>query len=191
MRRFISMMLVLVMSLVLSAQAFAVERDIPTDSAAGIEAAGIEIVGNSEGAERLESDIARNAQRPKEYHDLSKLSYSVDGTFEVFIYTLCYFKPNASGKINYSVVVTWEDEFSEYPILPSMTVECWDRTTGKQVTTATFESETDVWPFVPVMRSGSRTVSGLNTDHEYYFVFRKDITGALARVTGRISHYSV
>lgn len=186
MKRFISMMLVLTMSLVLCAQAFAVERDIPTDSAADVE-----IVYNAEEAERLESDITRNAQPPKEYFDLSKRSYSVDGTFEVSIYSLCYFKPNADGKIYYSVVLTWEEEFGEYPILPTMTVECWDRTTGKRATSTTFESKTNVWPFVPVMDSGSRTVSGLNTDHEYYFVFRKDITGSLARITGTISHYSI
>lgn len=183
MKRFISMILALVMSLVLCVPAFAAESEIPTDSAADVE-----IVYNAEEAGLRESDITRDANPPRQYYDLSKGSYSVDGTFDVSIYSARYFKPNADGKINYSVVLTWEDEFDVYPLLPTMTVECWDRTTKKQVTEATFESETDVWPFVPVIFSNSRTISGLNTDHEYYFVFRKDVPGSLARITGTISH---
>lgn len=78
--------------------------------------------------------------------------------------------------------------YSVAPLLPTMTVECWNRTTGNRATTSTFESETDHWPFVPVVFSNARLISGLNPDHEYYFIFRKDIPGALARITGTISH---
>ena len=99
-----------------------------------------------------------------------------------------YFKPNEDGELRYNVVLRWEDEFDVAPLLPTMTVECWDRTTGDRATKSTFESETDHWPFVPVIFSNARLISGLNPDHEYYFIFRKDIPGALARITGTISH---
>ena len=134
------------------------------------------------------SDVTRDAKPPREYYDLSKGTYTVDGTFEISIYSACYFKPNKDGKIHYSVVLRWQEEFGEYPILPTLTVECWDRTTNKQVSEATFESETTKWPFVPVIYSDNRVVYGLNTDHEYYFIFRKDIPGVIAEITGTIWH---
>ncbi len=183
MKRFISMILALVMSLILCVPAFAVERKTPTDSAADEG-----LMYNTEEVGMSESSITRDAKPPREYYDLSEGSYSVDGTFEISIYSARYFKPNEDGEIRYSVVVAWEDEFGVYPILPTMTVECWDRTTGKKATEASFESYSTEWPFVPVISSGKRVVSGLNTDHEYYFVFRKDIPGTIARVTGTISH---
>lgn len=183
MKKFISMILALVMSLVLSLPAFAVESEIPTDSAANVE-----IVYDAKEVGMTERGITRDAKPPREYYDLSKGSYSVDGTFDVSIYSARYFKPNADGEIRYSVVLTWEDEFDVHPVCPGMTVECWDRTTKKQATETYFESKTNVWPFVPVVSSNNRVISGLNPDHEYYFVFRKDIPGAVARITGTISH---
>lgn len=183
MKKMISLILALVMSLALCAPAFAVEGEISIDSASDVE-----IVYNAEEAERLESDITRDDRAPREYHDLSKEPWYVDGTFEVSIYSARYFKPNANGKINYHVTVEFLEEFPEYPLLPTMTVECCDRTTKRQVTETTFESKIDVWPFVPRIDSGDRTISGLNTDHEYYFVFRKDIYGVDASVIGTISH---
>ena len=183
MKKIISMMLALVMSLLLCAPAFATESESPTDSAAEVE-----IMYNTEEVGMTESGITRDAKPPREFYDLSKYSYSVDGTFEVSIYSARYFKPNEDGELRYNVVLTWEEEFAEYPYLPDFTVECWDRTTGKQATTKTFESETDHWPFLPVIPTGDRLISGLNTDHEYYFIFRKNISGVLARVTGTISH---
>lgn len=183
MKKMISLILALVMSLILCVPVFAAEGEIPTDSASDTK-----IVCDVEKAESLESDITRDAKPPRQFHDLSESSYSIDGTFDTSIYTLCYFKPNSYGKIRYYVWVEWESEFTQYPLLPTMTVECWDRTTGERVTSTTFESKTDRWPFVPIIYSGDRVVSGLNTDHEYYFVFRKDIPYANASVTGTISH---
>ena len=176
-------MLALVMVLVLCVPAFAAESDIPSDSPGDSE-----ILYNTEETEIPKSDIVRDANPPSSYYNLSQGPYSVDGTFEISIYSARYFKPNANGKINYSVVLTWQEEFSVYPYLPTLTVECWDRTNNMQVTEATFESTTNVWPFVPVISSGNRIVSGLNTNHEYYFIYRKDIPGAIARITGTISH---
>lgn len=182
-KRFMGMVLTLAMSLVLCVPAFAAEGKIPTDSAIDTR-----IMCATENVGLSESGITRDANPPRQYYDLSQGTYSVDGTFEVSIYSARYFKPNAAGKINYSVVLTWQEAFEVYPILPTMTVECWDRTENERVTQVTFESTTNVWPFTPVIFSNSRVISGLNPDHEYYFVFRKDITGALARITGTISH---
>ena len=184
MKRIISMVLILAMRMALCIPAFADESEIPTDSAAE-PVSDMRIMYQTG---MSENGIARDKNPPRQYYDLSQGSYPVDGTFEVSIYSARYFKPNANGKINYSVVLTWEEEFDVYPILPTMTVECWDRTTGKKATETTFEAQTNTWPFVPVIYSNNRTISGLNTDHEYYFVFRKSITGVLARVTGTISH---
>lgn len=179
----ISMILTLAMSLALCVPAFAAENGIPTDSMEDAET-----MYNAEEVGMTERGITRDARPPREFYDLSKGSYSVDGTFEVSIYSARYFKPNEDGELRYSVVLTWENEFDVYPDLPDLTVECWDKTTGKQATTTTFESETDHWPFLPVIPTGNRLISGLNTDHEYYFIFRKNIPGALATVTGTISH---
>lgn len=183
MKSFVSVILALAMTLVLCIPAFAAECETATDSAAEVE-----IIYNTEELGIPESGITRDARPPREFYDLSHMSYSVNGTFEVSIYSAYYFKPNEDGELRYNVVVTWENEFEVGPLLPTMTVECWDRTTGNQATTKTFESETDHWPFLPVIPSGNRLISGLNPDHEYYFIFRKDITGVLATVTGTISH---
>lgn len=183
MKRFFGMALALVMSLTLCVPAFAAENEIPTDSAVD---EGIMYTTEEVGV--TERGITRDARPPREFYDLSDGSYSVDGTFDVSIYSARYFKPNENGELRYNVVLRWEDEFSVAPLLPTMTVECWNRTTGNRATTSTFESETDHWPFVPVVFSNARLISGLNPDHEYYFIFRKDIPGALARITGTISH---
>lgn len=183
MKRFFGMALALVMSLTLCVPAFAAENEIPTDSAVDEG-----MMYTTEEVGMTESGITRDARPPREFYDLSNGSYSVDGTFEVSIYSARYFKPNEDGELHYNVVLTWQEEFAEYPYLPNFTVECWDRTTGRQATTKTFEAETTHWPFLPVIPTGARIISGLNTDHEYYFIFRKNITGALATVTGTISH---
>ncbi len=122
MKKMISLILALAMSLVLCVPAFADEGKISVDSAADAE-----IAYNEEEAEMLESDITRDFQPPKTYHDLSKKSYEINGTFDTSIYTLCYFKPDANGKISYSVDVEFINEVEELQ-LPTLTVECWVRT---------------------------------------------------------------
>lgn len=87
MKRFISMILALVMSLILCVPAFAVERKTPTDSAADEG-----LMYNTEEVGMSESSITRDAKPPREYYDLSEGSYSVDGTFEISIYSARYFK---------------------------------------------------------------------------------------------------
>lgn len=183
MKKMISLILALAMSLVLCVPAFADEGKISVDSAADAE-----IAYNEEEAEMLESDITRDFQPPKTYHDLSKKSYEINGTFDTSIYTLCYFKPDANGKISYSVDVEFINEVEELQ-LPTLTVECWDRTEKKQVTTTTFKSESKIiQPFFSIIRSGDRAITGLNPDHEYYFVFSKQMWFRNANITGIIWH---
>lgn len=183
MKRFISMILTLVMSLTLCVPAFAVESEVSSDSATNEG-----IMFNTEEVGMTESGITRDAKPPREYYDLSKGVYTVDGSFEISIYSARYFKPNENGKIRYSLTVSWLEEVNTYPLCPTMTIECWDRTTGERASKDTFESMTDHWPFRPVIYSGNQTVSGLNTDHEYYFIIRKDVPGSRATVTGTIEH---
>lgn len=188
MKKATSLILVLAMSLALCIPAFADEGEIPVDSAADVE------IAYNEEAEMLEDDIARNNKPPRALHDLSKKSYEMAGTFDSSIYTLYYFKPDANGKISYSVDLTFVDEVEiedgdEDKYLPTLTVECWDRTDNKLAIATTFKSKSNiVRPFFPTISSGNRAITGLNPDHEYYFLFRKDMWFRNANITGVIWH---
>lgn len=170
MKKMISLVLALAMSLVLCVPAFADEGELAVDLAADVEIAYNE---EAEQLERLESDITpRDNKPPEKEHDLSKTSYEISGTFDSSIYTLCYFKTDANGKISYSVDLEFIDEVEEQ-YLPTLTIELWDRSTKEQVATDTFKSKKNVWPFLPIIRSGDRAISGLNPNHEYYFVCKR------------------
>lgn len=89
MKRIISMVLILAMSMALCIPAFADESEIPTDSAAE-PVSDMRIMYQTG---MSENGIARDKNPPRQYYDLSQGSYPVDGTFEVSIYSARYFKP--------------------------------------------------------------------------------------------------
>lgn len=136
----------------------------------------------------IEESYMRDGNRPTKFHNLDGQPYGVEGTFDTSIYTSYYFYPNAQGKFYYNMKFEWQvANISGFAVQRGAGVECWDRTTHRKVTDATFEMKLQAnGSYSLVIETGNRVVSNLDPTHQYYFCFTKAHDGYNALVTGTI-----
>lgn len=131
------------------------------------------------------SPLARGASAPTSLYNLDNNDYSASGTFKIKLYSSYYFYPDENGKLYYEFTVTWPNS---YMVQKGITVECWDKTDNKKVTSTSF-SMTASGPeqlYGPAVSTGSRVISNLNTEHTYYFAVSKTSDAISATLEGTI-----
>lgn len=129
-------------------------------------------------------DVSRGSKKPTKFYNLNGADYDVDGTFDVSTFTAYYFNPNADGKLYYNLVVDWEES---YAVQKGAGVECWDKTTNKLKTTASFKMKVNSdGLYGPTVETGNRVISNLDPTHDYYLRIYKSTDSVVAHVTGTI-----
>ncbi len=182
-RRFLAVVLGGCMVFTLSAPAFAAELDDSPRS----EPCDVVLPYDSTHADNMVNGNIRGASKPTTRYNIDGNDYSVNGYFDTIIYTSYYFSPNGKGEFWYNMTFTW-DEKRVYE--GQMTVECWDKTTGKMATQDTFKlapNHDAGGTYGPTVETGSWHVYNLDPTHDYYFRFTKTFDGVHATVTGTIS----
>ncbi|MDD6045893.1 MAG: hypothetical protein PUC97_00505 [bacterium] len=128
----------------------------------------------------------RGANPPTKLFDLSNSNYSVSGSWRYLIYTSYYFYPNAEGKLHWNFTVELADCFVNQT---SFTVDCWDKTTNRKVTSTTFYSELQPnGAHGLYISTGNWNTYNLDPSHKYYFAFLKTNDATEASITGTIRH---
>ena len=174
-KKLLSLLLALAMCLSLSVPAWAAET-LPVEGVQPI------VVGNME-IEPPPIEIY-GAKPPKNLYNLNGQSYPINGLFDTSIYTEYYFLPNADGELYCNVTVRWPNKYNN---VRGMSVECWNKTTGKCVSDNSFEMrQNSDGSYGPAVYSGTISLSGLNSTNFYYFRFTKATDGIDATITGTI-----
>lgn len=182
-RRVLSAILAVIMTLTMTAPAFALEVAYEPTTAPCDE----ERIYDSAQADIIEESYARDANKPTAMFNLDGKDYHVNGTFNTTIYTSYYFYPNAQGELFYNMTFQWQVETAGFPNLRGAKVECWDKTQNKRVTEDKFDMKLQAnGLYSTVIETGGWRVYNLDPTHQYYFRFTKSFDGINANVTGVI-----
>lgn len=186
-RRCLSMVLLLLFLAVIGTEpSFALSPSSDASPTPGNAPSDETVVFDASKAHTLAESQMRDGDPPTQLYDLSHSDYNVSGSWRYLLYTSYYFYPNSDGKLHWNFSVELAGSYTNQS---SLTVDCWDKTANKKVTSTTFYAE--LQPnglYSRYINTGNWNTYNLDTSHTYYFTFIKTNDATEASITGTIRH---